>query len=335
MGFGTQAAALDEAGLFPAAAVTAFARSGLLAAPLPHALGGQGLGTASAAAALTAETLTGLGRAWLPLARIYEGHVNAVRLILRYGAPEQARDASQGALFAIWAAEAQPVTMDDDRVLHGRKSFASGAGQVTRPLVTARHRGAETLVLLRGTGRIVRKVPMSGMRGAGTCEVDVEGMTGEIVGAPDDYMRQPEISLGSWRALPGLLGGLQALVEVVARMLAARGRDADPAQVARFGQMLVARDTAALWVREAATQAEAADAGEDAAAAVKLARHAVDAACTLVLDHAKRAAGLSGFLAGSPVERLCRDIDTYRRQPALDEVLIEAARHILASHARA
>ena len=93
--------------------------------------------------------------------------------------------------------------------------------------------------------------------------------------------------------------------------------------------MALAVRTASLWVDRAGTMAEADEAGEDAATEVKLARHAVDQACTLVLDQARRAVGLASFVRPHPVERLCRDIDTYRRQPALDEVLVEAAHHIL------
>jgi hypothetical protein len=46
---------------------------------------------------------------------------------------------------------------------------------------------------------------------------------------------------------------------------------------------------------------------------------------------AQRCLGLSAFLAGNPVERICRDLATYLRQPAPDEALAGAARHFTAN----
>jgi hypothetical protein len=41
----------------------------------------------------------------------------------------------------------------------------------------------------------------------------------------------------------------------------------------------------------------------------------------------QRSLGLSAFRHGNPVERICRDLGTYLRQPAPDAVLTEAAAH--------
>ncbi len=334
-----QASALDQTGVFPAKALKLFERTGLLAAPIPACLGGLGYGTEPSGAMPLSALLRDLGRTWLPLARVFEGHVNAIRLIVRYGTAEQiARTAADAKshLFAIWAAEAKPVRLESG-VLDGAKSFASGAGAVTRPLVTVARDGAEQLVLLDLPPldtRVVSRPDLVGMRGAGTAEVDLTGIAvhdDNLIGAPGDYMRQPEISLGAWRALPGLLGGLLAVTDVVATELRRKDRDGDPTQLARFGQMMLACETASLWVDRVAVAAETKSAGEDAATLVKLARHAVDQACSLVLDHARRAVGLASFVRPNSVERICRDIDTYRRQPALDEVLLEAAKQRLQS----
>jgi len=40
---------------------------------------------------------------------------------------------------------------------------------------------------------------------------------------------------------------------------------------------------------------------------------------------AQRSLGLAAFVRPHPVERLCRDLATYLRQPAMDMVLDEAA----------
>jgi alkylation response protein AidB-like acyl-CoA dehydrogenase len=104
------------------------------------------------------------------------------------------------------------------------------------------------------------------------------------------------------------------------------GRLDSPHAKARVGQVMIARETSRLWVSAAAAVAEdeAADAGYRVAT-VGLARIAVEAACLDAMQLMQRSLGLSSFRQGSAVERICRDLATYLRQPAPDEVLTEAA----------
>jgi hypothetical protein len=60
---------------------------------------------------------------------------------------------------------------------------------------------------------------------------------------------------------------------------------------------------------------------------VGLARIAVETACLDAMRLVQRSLGLSAFRHGNPVERICRDLGTYLRQPAPDAVLTEAAAH--------
>jgi len=57
---------------------------------------------------------------------------------------------------------------------------------------------------------------------------------------------------------------------------------------------------------------------------VGLGRIAVEQACLDAMRHIQRSVGLSAFRQGSAIERICRDLQTYLRQPAPDEVLTEA-----------
>lgn len=329
---------LDRDATLPPELAPALHRNGLLAAPCPRALGGEGLGTEPDAAQSACALLRAMGRAWMPLGRVFEGHVNALRLIALYGNAAQARqaaaDARAGHLFAIWAAEnpAEPVRLRDG-ALTGRKTFASGAGAVTRALVTAQADG-EILVLVAvppSPARILARPDLHGMRGAGTAAVDLTAIAVPsdcIIGQPGDYMRQPEISLGAWRPLAVLSGGLSALVAALRMDLARRRRDAAPGQRSRLAACLVAEETTRLWVEHAAVLAEAQ--GDEAAANyVKLARVALDVACGDAIQLAQRSAGLAAFARPHPIERLCRDLATYMRQPTLDEVADEAAAYFL------
>ncbi len=182
-----------------------------------------------------------------------------------------------------------------------------------------------------GGWRLGQKPDLQGMRGTGTATVDLTGLPApspSLIGAVGDYMRQPEISLGAWRPLAVLSGGLSALVGAVRAELVGRGRQGHPQQRARFGALVVAEETARLWSSRAARLAEL-QADDDAAAYVKLARAAVDSACASAIALAQRSGGLAAFARPHPIERLCRDLATYMRQPALDEVIDEAASHFL------
>jgi len=153
-----------------------------------------------------------------------------------------------------------------------------------------------------------------------------------MIGGPGDYMRQPEISLGAWRPLAVMLGGLDALVDVSRDDLQRRGRASDPHQRARFGRIVMLRETASLWVSHVANLAEVME-GEFAAAQVKLARIAFEDAATETIRLAQRGTGMSGFVRPHPLERLSRDLATYLRQPAPDMVLDEAAGFFLGGEA--
>ncbi|MGA4553935.1 acyl-CoA dehydrogenase family protein [Methylorubrum aminovorans] len=339
----------DTHGGFPTRAIARLRRSGLLAAPLPAALGGRGLCELGRVDALRG-LLTEIGRDDLAVGRLYEGHVNALALVLRYAdeaiARRLARDAAQGHLFGVWNTEPAEggLVLDGAGGLHGSKSYASGAGFVTRPLVTARIGDGRRLMLVMrlepGARADLSAWRAHGMRASATGTVDFSGLAlgddqlgdGEVIGAPDDYGRQPFFFAGAWRFLAVQLGGIEAVIETHRAHLAATGRADDPHQQARFGQAMVAAETSRLLVARAARIA-AAEAGspERVIAYVNLARAAVEQAGLDVIALAQRSIGLAGFLESHPLERLMRDLATYLRQPAPDFALTGMAAHALAA----
>src|ERR1700721_4058133 len=74
----------DEDGAYPAADVAALHEAGLLTAVLPVECGGAGL-----TGLALSEVLRSIGSGSLPLGRLFEGHVNALALVLRYGNHER------------------------------------------------------------------------------------------------------------------------------------------------------------------------------------------------------------------------------------------------------
>jgi hypothetical protein len=312
-----------------------------LAAPLPVGLGGLGLGTEPSGARGLLRLLRLIGRANLSLGRIFEGHVNALRLVALYGSADQLRraadDAGDGHLFAIWATDgANPVRIigtPPQAVLRGEKTFCSAAAQATRALITAAtDEGASRMLLsaLRAGERARTGLDDThGMRACGTGSVDFAGIAvpeAALIGQPGDYLRQPEFSAGAWRASAVALGGLDALVEQARRQLVARNREDNPHQKARLGEIFIAAETASLWADKAARVAESGDAhAGDVAGYVNLARTAIESACLDAMRLVQRSLGLAALIRPNPVERLLRDLATYLRQPAPDEALTEAA----------
>jgi alkylation response protein AidB-like acyl-CoA dehydrogenase len=330
---------------FPAEAMRLLAEAGALTAPLPIAFGGLGLGTERQRGGVLLNFLHLLGQASLPLGRLLEAHINALRLVMRYGDEDQqayvGEAVRKGALFALWVTDApgnglRMVANGEALVLIGAKMFCSGAGHATHAVVTAEDQGGTRLLLVElGGGERVSPLAagLSGMRAAVTGQVDFTGVaTGadRIVGDPGAYLREPDFSAGAWRSSAVALGGLHRLLDLLRLQLGGRGRGDDPHQRARFGQALIGHETGRLWLERAGRMAEDLQA-EDAeiVATVGLARIAVERACLNGIELVRRSLGLAAFLTSNPVERVARDLETYLRQPAADEVLHNASGHFM------
>ena len=335
-----RAPALDQAAAFPADDLRDLTEAGLLLAPLPAAPGGLGAGTETEGASLLRQLLILCARGNPSVARLFEAHVNAIRLVHRFGTAEQARlmaqDALSGHLFGLWVTDApgQQVRIASAH-LRGRKGPCSGAGHCTRALITAESAGATRLVMiaLSGHERVDPVSGLHGMRAAANGTVTLDGVPAPdsaIIGEPGDYLREPDFSCGAWRSSAAALGTLEALIESAQLQLRRRGYAAAPLQQARFGEVLIAQETARLWVERASGIAESQGDPPAQVAYVNLARIAVEAACLDAMRHVQRSLGLAAFVAPNPVELLSRDLATYLRQPAPDEVLTEAASYYLA-----
>ncbi len=349
-----KSAAHDHDGADPVALCSPLTTYGLFIDALPAAHGGSDLWSS---AQLLARTLMQVGGSDLSAGRIFEGHVNAVKLVFRYGDEAQqralARDIHAGAVCGVWNAEAPPgLQLDlapDGRGagrLQGGKIYASGLGLVSRPVVTARTGTGEVLMLAL---RLARTPPhdlsawtVQGMRATATGTVDFTGMKTEpadVIGRPGDYYRAPGFKGGAWRFAAVQTGALLRLVQLMREELRARRREGDPHQKARLGAAAMAAETAELWVLRAASLAEDPVSDRSAVDAlaidayVNLARLAVERAALEVIGLAERGLGLSALTRPNPVERVVRDLSTYLRQPFPDGALEDAAAYVAACEA--
>ncbi len=197
-------------------------------------------------------------RADLSLARIFEGHVNAVGLVCRYGTQAQieglAGSVRDGALSAVWGADdAQGLRITPERdgnVLKGRKILASGAGFVTRPLVTASAPEGQQMCLLDleiGYAHDTSSWQAQGMRATATGTVDFTGRRitdRERIGAPGDFMRQPHFSGGAWRFCAVHTGATERLVDLFREHLNSSARGEDAYQLERLATCVADATTA-------------------------------------------------------------------------------------------
>lgn len=279
-----------------------------------------------------------LGRASLSVGRLAEGHVNALRLIDLYGNEDQIARfrmaAEDGELSGVWGAEgAVAVSIDrtDGQIvrLAGGKRFCSGLGLVRHAVVTARgEEGVQLVIVDAGDQRRqdASGWKTTGMRATESGSYDLNGIRGELLGKPGDYLREPWFEGGIWRYAALHCGALEALAGAV-RDRVAMLDDPGPMRAARLVELTRLAQTARLWVEHAAGAVEAADTPDIVAAL--LAREAVEEACLRGIAIADRALGTRAFMEGTGVERIRRDLAFFLRQANLDGKTQLAARLIL------
>lgn len=321
-----------------------FHSSGLGKSPLPEELGGAGLWEPRHGERLCA-VLRALGAADLSIARLYEGHLNAVGLVCRYGSREQiedlATDVAAGALSAVWGADdAEGLTIasgEGGEVLKGRKILASGAGFVTRPLVTAKGALGQQMCLMDlepGYAHDISGWQALGMRATATGTVDFSGYkvgVRETVGDPGDFMRQPHFSGGAWRFCAAHVGATERLVDLFRDHLRSSGRGEDAYQLERLAGCVAEATTARFWVEDAARRLASDSDPEGIVAFVNLTRMVVERSALNVMERVQRGVGLRAFVRPNGVERVCRDLATYLRQPVPDLAMSDGARVFLNS----
>ena len=280
------------------------------------------------------EALAGLGGASLSAGRLFEGHVNAVRLLDLY-------DHRHNGFCGIWGADGpDPVRIEGDRLM-GQKLFASGADVLDRVLVSARQGDRPQLLLIDMQALAGRLFPQewntAGMRATASGRCDLNGFPlsrARRVGAPGDYLREPHFQGGVWRYGAVQLGAMRRLTAITAAQLARRGHDAAPLQAMRLRRMLTACETARLWLWQAAETVEQPGAGPASAESAILARLVTAEAAVSVLTLMDEALGASSFAVGHPAERIRRDLGFYIRQANPDQLALDCMARILADPAR-
>jgi hypothetical protein len=282
-----------------------------------------------------AQQFVRVAEANLPLARLLEGHVNALALVDRLGGPDQG-----DRLLGVWGAEGPvPLTVEGD-VLRGGKRFASGLGCVERAVVTVRDPDgddAATQLALVDVTDPRRYRPgawrMLGMRATASGEIDLTGLRATWLGRPGAYFEEPSFLGGVWRIAACQLGGTLGLLAAARDTLAAAGRLDAPAQRGRLGALAGRAMAAFGLVERAAEVADGTEGREDPERAVALsiqARLLTEDLAQDAVAGVERSVGLAHFDADARTGRIARDLSTYCRQAARDAFEQRAAARALA-----
>ncbi len=260
--------------------------------------------------------LARIARRDLPVARLAEGHADAVAILA-----DHHRSPVPGAGYGVWASRSGGgARLDgghDGLRLSGTVRFCSGTHLLDRALVVAGAGDGTRLVDLDLRAPQVERVTAwraAGMAASDTHDVvlhEVPVPAEAVVGGPDAYTDRPGFAHGGAGVAAVWLGAAAAIVDHVAAPL--RTADPDPHRLAALGAVhaAVAAADALLVVTAARIDADPATAHHDAVATV---RATVERACRTVLDAAPEIAGVA-VLAGSPLltARLA-DLQIYLRQ---------------------
>ena len=279
------------------------------------------------------------GRLDLPAARLLEGHVDAVQIVLRYGSPDQIErfraGLAQGSTAGVWNAglPGEPLVLVEGR-LGGASSYASGAGVLSHALVNAdTDRGPQLLLL--DLARVPPVIDRSwwrtlGMQRSETHQVrwsDAPIATDDAIGEPGSYACEPFFGGGALRFVAVHAGGIAGLLDAVRDHLVATGRADDPFQAARLAELFSLAESSAATVRHTAqTWFDEPDAAR--LARVAAARLQVTTAGERALAVAQEAVGLQGLFLAHPLAARLADLMVYLRQPAPDAQRMKVGRAV-------
>ena len=302
-----------------AATAAAFAhavRSGRLELPLP------GSGRTRERWAV----LAGLAEEDLSLARLAEGHTDAIAILAELGAsPPPA-----GSRWGVWAAQPPGPGLMATRTGHGwrldgTKQYCSGARSCTDALVTAAAPDGNRLfaVSTRDLSPVAGSWPATGMAASDTLDVEFTNISAQPVGEPGRYVSRPGFAHGGAGVAACWYGGARGVGRTL--LAAAAERDLGPHALAHLGAVDIALHTArsALDAAAAGIDADPADQeGGGRLRALRL-RALVEATATEVMHRVGRALGAGPLSHDGAHSRRVADLTVYLRQHHAERDLAE------------
>ena len=260
--------------------------------------------------------LAALGRQDPVLARLGEGHADALAILAELGRAELSGGSS--GLWGVWAAVPASVTAarsDGEWRLTGDRPWCSGAGLCTHALVTATAEDGVRLFAVDVDDPRVRPLdgtwPAVGMAGSDSRTVRFTAAPARPVGGPGQYVDRPGFWHGGVAVAACWYGGALGIADALPA--AAGQRPLDPHALAHLGAVDVALGCARAVLLEAAALIDA----DPAAPAQRLAlrvRATVELAATQVIDHVGRALGAGPLCRDAAHAHRVADLTVYLRQ---------------------
>ena len=265
----------------------------------------------------------------LSLAKLYEGHTDALAILAELGAPEPA----SGSTWGVWCAQAPDARLHCSRpspdgtvTLMGLKAWCSGAGSLSHALVSASNDDEESIlvaVALDQPGVTVTSQGWQAVGMAATASMDVRfnAARGVQLGAPGCYVNRP----GFWHGGAGIAacwyGAAVALGEALhgacrdrAERLELATNDARAFQpLAHLGAVDTALTASAAVLREAADWIDR-HPERDARPQALCVRLVVEDAATRCLQAVPRALGAGPLCRDAHMAHLVADLPVFLRQ---------------------
>ncbi|GAA4602766.1 acyl-CoA dehydrogenase [Actinoallomurus liliacearum] len=236
----------------------------------------------------------------LSLARLSEGHFDALAILAELNGPEP----GPGERWGVWAAKPAGLEVRDGRV-RGVKPYCSGARVCTRALVTV----GDRLFAVSPGEPIEGSWPATGMAASDSLSVRFDDVPAEEVGPAGGYIHRPGFHHGGIGVAAVWYGGARAVARA---LLGARG----PHALAHLGAVDLALTAARDALERAAADIDAdpLDRKGQAAARALRVRSLVAEVAADVLDRTGRALGAGPLCHDEAHARRVADLTVYIRQ---------------------
>ncbi|GAB3239228.1 acyl-CoA dehydrogenase family protein [Kineosporia babensis] len=267
------------------------------------------------------QTLAALGRADLCVARLTEGHIDAVRILREAG-----REPVAEAIYGVWASASGGTglraTADEQgwRV-EGTMRFCSGAWFLDRALTVVATDQGKLLVDIDVQDPALTRLddtwPALGMDASRSVDIEVRDLkvpAAAAVGEPGFYLDRPGFALGGAGVAAVWLGGAHGVLNAV--LATTHPERASAHQRAHLGAMATAIAAADALLTQLGHEAgQARETDEDPTATdMTAARTAVEQAVNEVLARAPRVTGPNGLCRNGEIAHRLADLEIYVRQ---------------------
>lgn len=287
-------------------------------------------------------SLSLVARHSLALAKLYEGHTDALAILHELESPI----ARAGQTWAMWAAEAPGLRVharlrsdgEHTAELSGTKAWCSGAQGLSHALLTVWLPGEGTQSQLAAVDlshpsirRDAGAWQAVGMAETLSADVHFNNTPATLVGRPGDYLHRP----GFWHGGAGIAACWYGGAQAVADTLYKATRDAEashpawPYRAAALGRVDHALAGLAALLQRSASWIDANPQADAQATALRV-RQAAETAAHLVLEETGRALGATPFCRDAAFARAAADLPVFIRQSHGDRDDAALAHAILA-----